>query len=248
MIRLTVKNFFFVMKCPVCREPLKLGSEENGCFCEKCEKKWMTEKSKLCAQCGMPAAECLCMPELLLKSGADALLKLCFYEAGSGAVADRLVLYLKDYRDKQAFDTVVREMSAHIGEYLRKNTDASDDILFTYVPRSREAVLQKGFDQAELLAKGCAKSLDCDFHATIYRKRAGKQQKSLSQSERLKNAKASLVLLKKIDIKGRTIFLLDDVVTTGAGMSVGARLLLSRGAKRVICASLAQTEENNGKA
>ena len=72
-----------------------------------------------------------------------------------------------------------------------------------------------------------------------------KNQKGLNNDERLRNARNSLIPNSKIDIKGRTVVIIDDVVTTGASLSACARAIKSLGAKKIICLSVTKTFEKN---
>ena len=48
-------------------------------------------------------------------------------------------------------------------------------------------------------------------------------------------------------IRGKTIWLLDDILTTGATASEAARTLLTAGAKQVYCAVVAAANHENFK-
>ena len=53
------------------------------------------------------------------------------------------------------------------------------------------------------------------------------------------NAKKAFLPDPEADIKGKTLLLVDDMVTTGAGMAEATRKLLHRGAEAVYCFSVA---------
>ena len=55
----------------------------------------------------------------------------------------------------------------------------------------------------------------------------------------LANAKIAFLPDPEADIKGKTLLLVDDMVTTGAGMAEATRKLLHRGAEAVYCLSVA---------
>ena len=187
------------------------------------------------------------MPDSLKRAGAEVLLKLCFYDTNSGSSADRLVLYLKDYKDKRVFKYISAELCREIKNYFYKNQKSFKNVVFTYSPRSRSGVAQKGFDQAQLITKYCAEYFGTVFGITVKRSFWGKQQKGLSVKKRDENAKRSFVLEKGINIKGTTVVLIDDVVTTGASLAACTKILRSAGAETVICVSIARTEKFLGK-
>ena len=64
-------------------------------------------------------------------------------------------------------------------------------------------------------------------------------QVNLKHEERLTNLKGAFEANKKYNIKGKTILLCDDVITTGSTLSECAKVLKKSGAKRVICVTAA---------
>lgn len=238
----TLKNFLFVYKCPGCREPIELGNEENGVFCEECRKKWIAEQGKLCPLCHLPADECSCMPENMRDAGADALIKFCFYETDDKTVTDRLLLYIKDYRDKRVVSFVANRLAYTVKRRVKDGFD-TENTVFAFLPRSRSALNKKGFDQAEMLAKECSSYLGLRAVSVFKRTGISKQQKGLSPSQRHKNAEKTILPKKNITLSGKTVILIDDVVTTGAGMSRGIKLLREMGAAKIICAAVARSED-----
>jgi len=243
MSLLTLKNFFTVLKCPSCGESLALGREGNGVLCDSCLKKWEDCKTTVCTECGNTAVNCRCMPYLMKSAGVSTLLKLGFYESGSTAI-QKVVLYMKDCRDKRVFDFVAMEISLLLERYFSENSIKSSEVVFTFSPRSRKNYGKSGFDQAAELSKRCSAMFDAEFMRLIRRKLLSKNQKGLDSAKRLKNARETLKPNKRYDLKGRTVVLVDDVVTTGASLSVCSKALKALGAKKVICVSVTKTFGN----
>ena len=71
----------------------------------------------------------------------------------------------------------------------------------------------------------------------LTRKRKTAQQAGLSREERMRNLKNAFALKNNISVKGRSILLLDDVLTTGNTLQEASRMLLQAGAAElsVIC-------------
>ena len=61
----------------------------------------------------------------------------------------------------------------------------------------------------------------------------------LNAAERRENAARTIRIRRRAETCGRTVVLLDDIITTGASMDTCARLLLNAGAGMVIAASIA---------
>ena len=243
-ILLALKNFFFVLKCPSCGDPLPLGREGNGILCAECAAKWNDCKNTVCPECGNVATSCRCMPPLMKKARISALLKLGFYGSESTTVV-KTVLYMKDIRDKRVFDFVSSELCSLTDAFFEEQKIDPKDVIFTFLPRGRKNLQKTGFDQAEILSKLCSQSYGAVFVKAVRRKMISKKQKGLGNDGRLKNARASLRPMKGIDLTGKTVVLVDDVTTSGASFAIGAKCLRSSGAKRIICLSVTKTFEKN---
>lgn len=210
-------------------------------MCPVCRLKWSYEKQKLCLECGLPASLCTCMPSRMKRAGATELLKLCFYESDSGSATDRLVLYMKDYRDRRVFRYVAKELCAHLKKHLDANGIDVKETVFTYSPRSRSMLEKRGFDQARELARACANESEAYFADAIRRRSFSRKQKGLSKTDRALNAKKSFCARKGTDLTGKVVILIDDVVTTGSSLAECTRILSESGAEKVICLAVAKS-------
>jgi ComF family protein len=104
--------------------------------------------------------------------------------------------------------------------------------------------LRRGYNQAELLARVIARC--CGLHLdtrALRRRRAGRRQLGLSRRERRRSL-AGCFSAAPSRARGRTILLVDDVVTTGATLESCARALLDAGARGVVGCVLARTPKN----
>lgn len=106
---------------------------------------------------------------------------------------------------------------------------------------------RRGFNQSELLANWLAKSLSLPMARYLKRSRATPAQQSLSAQQRklnLKNA-FSLNSAAQARIAGKTIAVVDDVMTTGATATTISQTLLKSGAKEVHIWCLARTDHKH---
>ena len=73
--------------------------------------------------------------------------------------------------------------------------------------------------------------------------RSKRQQKTLRGEERIHNAEFELK--RKSVIKGKSIIIIDDIVTTGASMGGCAKILRKNGAKKILgaCIAIAYKDE-----
>jgi competence protein ComFC len=99
---------------------------------------------------------------------------------------------------------------------------------------------ERGFNQACEIAKGISRRVNVPLKLNILkRNRFTKTQTKLNLLERKKNIVGAFKLNKKKKINGKTIILVDDVITTGATISECARILMDNGAKRIYAISVA---------
>lgn len=112
------------------------------------------------------------------------------------------------------------------------------------VPLHTNRLRKRGYNHAALLARGLAHKLELPCHDILERNRETKSQFGLSQKERKENVKEAFGIKKWKEevIKEKTIFLVDDILTTGSTMSEIARVLKEQGAKKVYGLVLSRDE------
>jgi ComF family protein len=101
---------------------------------------------------------------------------------------------------------------------------------------------ERGFNQAELLARPVAKRYGLKLWTNLRRKRYTKSQAGLTETERRENLKGSFRLLRPEQAAGKRLLLVDDVFTTGATLRAAAAVLKSAGAARVSALTLARVD------
>lgn len=115
----------------------------------------------------------------------------------------------------------------------------------------RKPVRVKGCDQSKLLAEAIAKKLKLPVVRAIYRKKAegflffrhATEQKMLTPSERKEAAARSYALTENAApmIKGKAVYLVDDVITTGSTVSACADFLAEAGAAFITAVAVAKS-------
>ena len=114
------------------------------------------------------------------------------------------------------------------------------------VPLHRRKQAQRGFNQAEMIARGALKQLSrakrfdlCT--GVLVRQRETESQIGLTRHQRRENMRGAFAVSDSARILSCDILLVDDVYTTGTTASECARVLLRAGAARVWVATVART-------
>jgi len=108
------------------------------------------------------------------------------------------------------------------------------------VPLHRSRLKEREFNQSLIIADKIAKDLGLPVSNTLEKTKKTRYQNELSKSERLMNLKGAFKVCDSAGICGKNVLLIDDVMTTGATLSECALALLSGGAKKVTCFTLAR--------
>lgn len=107
------------------------------------------------------------------------------------------------------------------------------------VPLSRKRRKERGYNQAEIIAKGFCESGGkevLELRTDIIKKKleTKPQARITNRNERLRNVRDVFEIINPDVIKGRTIVVIDDVTTTGGTIKEILKLLKSSGAKKVV--------------
>ncbi len=233
------RKYFAVHKCGGCGEILPWQISDRA-LCESCRTAWNEQTVESCQKCFLPARMCGCMPKHLEKSGALTLRKLFFYNENKTHVSGMGVLYrLKHRKIRRVISLVAEELCASVREELSVFGELScDEAVITYVPRGKRSLRLHGFDQSRLVARRLSELCGYEYVDMFKTVRQSRQQKQLDGSSRLKNARSGIRLDRGKDIGGKYAVIFDDVVTTGASMSVCTERLMRAGARGVICVCL----------
>ncbi len=102
--------------------------------------------------------------------------------------------------------------------------------------------LQRGFNQAALVAQFLAKELELPCITPLRRHRHTGHQARLDAEARTRNLRRAFTVPPRLatQLVGRTVLLIDDVFTTGATLTAATEVLLDAGAREVAVATLAR--------
>jgi ComF family protein len=130
--------------------------------------------------------------------------------------------------------------ASKIAEFVMESYNTLHIDLVTCVPISNERLKSRGYNQSERIALELVKRLNLPYEPLLIKKADNREQHKLSMRERKKNVKGVYQANHSDLISGKTILLIDDIVTTGATLAECAKELFQADAKEVICAAVAE--------
>ncbi len=125
-------------------------------------------------------------------------------------------------------------------------------VLAVPIPLSKKRYAERGFNQAEIIAKMFAKTLEvgCTTNLLVKSLETVDQATTATKSDRKKNVKSIFAVSEKfVDLKAKMLFdpssldiiLIDDVCTTGATLLSATLVLKEFGFRHVWCVTIAKT-------
>ena len=227
------KILFYVSvpKCIFCKEPLEI--DDRG-LCKKCKEQYDDFKDNNCSLCKKPLYECSCTSKYLESHFVHKLVKIYRYKNDEPTPSNNLIYHLK--RDNRR--DVVKFLADELTNAIKNSLKIDENTVFTSVPRRRSERIKYGIDHAEKLSKAIAKNFSAKYMPLLKSKANKAQKASKNTEERLRNANFKLKS-EKHDLHGKTVIIIDDVVTTGASMGTAAFNIKALGPKKIHGACIA---------
>lgn len=166
---------------------------------------------------------------------------LDLYEDGNisygfyGGALKKLILEFK-YRSNFTAGEILSKFLVEI----IKNKNINGDII-CYVPMTKKAIKKRGFNQCRVLANNIGFYTNINVSNCIKKIKDTREQKTLSREERNINIKDAFVINSNIDVKGKDVILIDDVMTTGATVNECKNILRKSGANKITILTIAKS-------
>lgn len=215
----TVISFLTPYKCISC-------SAEGSLLCNACQNKLPGAKS-VCFMCLQPTVAFETCEKCFKKSNVTRVWRVAAY----GDIAKEMVWRLKFTGARSA----ATDMAMCMARIYRPNVRT----IIVPIPTATSRVRQRGYDQADLLARAYAKLVKVRFTPALAR--SGQQhQRGASRLVRQQQLSQAYRVTKPNIIKGAHVLLVDDVATTGASLQAAAKVLIQAGASQVEAMVFAQ--------
>jgi ComF family protein len=153
----------------------------------------------------------------------------------------KIVLHLKECPNHRLTDILVKRIFSDPQPLVPsplsiERDDNADNLLIMPVPITTQRYHERGFNQAEIIARSLLQYIPHSTLCTdIVTKESGhaKQANLTDKTDRIKNAEHIFHITKPAHVAGRDIIIIDDIVTSSATLSSLRDELLHAGAKSV---------------
>lgn len=242
-----IASMLFPAPCRLC-EAL-LDSARRVPICEACLASLTTQKGSqqgpMCSVCGRV------LVSAQAASAAVVLCRLClqqtygFDRARSYAAYDGAMVRAITLLKYEPMAPLGAWFADRLAEMLRAEfgTVAADVVVPVPLHRARQR--QRGYNQAELIARPLARLLGLPFRsALLVRTKPRPDKLKLSLHERWETVRGAFAARPGSQVDNLRVLLVDDVVTTGATLDACARALRAAGASEVFGVTVARVSSS----
>ena len=233
MLSLTdqILNWLYPPTCIACKVmlPVNMG---DFYICDRCEPLFEKVAPPVCKKCGQ------------VLNAEDENCASCFGKSFYFVSNESVFMYdelmrdlLRDmkFRNKKRIATGLGKLWAK----LIKMPD--EEFVLTWLPMHPKKQKERGFNQAEVMAKVIAQALGLSCRSILRRTVDTPAQAGLHPKLRQENVRDAFEINRGLTIHDANIVVIDDIFTTGASLNECARVLKEGGANNIYAKTLALT-------
>lgn len=213
-------NILFPPKCIFCKKLMSPTSKISICE-ECCNEIPFLGKSRISAS------------ELDVNQNfCDEVLCVCEY---TEPVKDMIAKF--KFSNKPSYHRVLGKL---LGEKIKEMTNYDKFDIIIGVPLSNEKFIKRGYNQSQLIASVVSREINIPERSKLLaRVRDTGSQSLLAKRERYNNVKNAFKVTDVNSVSGKSIIIIDDVLTTGNTVNECSRVLKEAGANEVMVAVIA---------
>jgi ComF family protein len=235
--------------CRICGRALVNASRVP--ICRECLDGFVRIGEPMCGCCGRPFAfeAALAAPadSLASAAGPEPLCRLCrvkffaFDRARSFAVYDDALIEAVLLLKYEEITRLGHWFAARLAEIVEREAAEWRADVVVPVPLHRDRQRERGYNQAELIARPLARRLGLKIERYLLaRTKPRPAQLVLSRTEHWKSVRGAYATREGLKVDKLRVLLVDDVLTTGATLDACARALKKAGAAAVLGLTVAR--------
>jgi ComF family protein len=228
----------YPQECRVCGAPVE--SWHDGIACASCWQRFEESQAEsFCAKCGLPLQP-MAAHYQVTERDCGRCREFSFICARSGGAYQgplrESVLWLKEHPQ---LSPRVREL---LGSTFASVTRIQPAEIIIPVPLHPARQLARGFNQAEVIAEALASltGIEMNTASLIREKETERHRVGMDTAMRAKSLKKAFTVRAPRLIEGRSVLVVDDVMTTGSTAHEITTALLAGGARAVSVLTLAR--------
>ncbi len=216
-------SIFFPKKCVGC-------SRFGSYICSNCFSFIEFSRGSVCAVCSKSSLDERTHPLCRGRYAIDGVIPAVVYKG----IIKRLLYQFK-------FKPYLFDLRATIADLFYESLIQNETFInidkklafISYIPLHETKFRSRGYNQAEILARELSDYLSLPLFTVLKRVKKTISQVDKTKKERRINLRGAFEATSEKIIKGKTIFLVDDIVTSGATINEAARTLKKAGAEKV---------------
>lgn len=204
-------------------------------LCETCREELPYNDGNTCPLCGRRVKELGICTECKEKPLVAERARSLWLHEGDAA---KLIRQFKTGRPY-----LYRALAEETAPLVEREFGGADAVVF--VPMTKKALKARGYNQSCLLARSLAERTGKELLCVLEKKKDNADQRELTRREREENMRNAFAVRDKSAVKGRTVLIVDDTLTTGATIDAVATALKGAGAKTVFAVTATSVEKKH---
>ncbi len=218
-----ILDVLFPIECVSCKA-------EGTWACEACRKRILIKVEDDCLICKRPSPSgkiCFACQKSCTLGGLFSFLDY------DHLLVKQLLKVAKYGYVKDALNPLIQTVEPYLMSKLGWLEIDPRALVFVPVPLHPRRLRDRGFNQAEIIARRFAEVSGGQFVSALVRRRHLPAQASLDEFDRARNIKGNILCTDPQAIQGKFVCLVDDVVTTGSTLDECGRALRAASASEV---------------